>query len=76
MLAEREKSIRALLLDLRREHPELERLAAEVVDSIEDVRVMPTGLKRERAVEVSTDYIEMLRRHMDQESSPESLVTQ
>ena len=69
LLAEREKSIRALLLDLRREHPELERLAAEVVDSIEDVRILPTKLKRERAIEVSTDYIEMLRRHMDQEEA-------
>jgi len=69
VLAEREKSIRVLLLELRREHNELERLAGEVVDAIDDVRLLPTPQKKLRASELCGDYIEMLRRHMDQEEA-------
>ncbi|MEH6548973.1 MAG: hemerythrin domain-containing protein [Pseudomonadales bacterium] len=69
VLARRENSIRALLLNLRGEHPKLEVLAEDVVDIIEDVRLLPTSMKKQRAKELCDEYTAMLRHHMDQEEA-------
>ncbi len=69
LLAEREKSIRALLLDLRSEHAQLDSLAGQVADCMDDIRLFPTAMKKQHAKKLSTNYIAMLRHHMDQEEA-------
>ena len=69
LLAERESSIRPLLLELQKEHPQLEELAAEASDCVDDYRALATDNKRAKVVESCTDYISMLRQHMDQEEA-------